>query len=134
MNVLTGGAHATSNVDLQEFMLAPVGAASFTEALRWGTETYHALGGLLRDRGLNTALGDEGGFAPHLPSNEEALSLLLHAITTPGYHPATTAPPRTPSPPSCAAPATATPRSCRTAAARPRTPRSPISPSRRTAP
>ncbi len=64
MNVLNGGAHADSNVDVQEFMLAPVGAASFAEALRWGVETYHALKGLLRDRGLATALGDEGGFAP----------------------------------------------------------------------
>ena len=73
INVLNGGAHADSNVDLQEFMLAPVGAASFAEALRWGAETYHALRGLLHDRGLSTALGDEGGFAPDLPSNEEAL-------------------------------------------------------------
>src|SRR5207245_4452518 len=77
MNVLNGGAHADSNVDLQEFMLAPVGAASFGEALRWGAETYHALRGLLRDRGLSTALGDEGGFAPNLPSNETALELLV---------------------------------------------------------
>src|SRR4029079_2645271 len=77
MNVLNGGAHADSNVDLQEFMLAPVGAVSFSEALRWGVETYHALRGLLRDRGLATGLGDEGGFAPDLPSNEEALKLLL---------------------------------------------------------
>ena len=76
INVLNGGAHADSNVDLQEFMLAPVGAASFAEALRWGVETYHALKVLLHDRGLATALGDEGGFAPNLPSNEEALTLL----------------------------------------------------------
>ena len=87
MNVLNGGAHADSNVDLQEFMLAPVGAASFAEALRWGAETYHALKGLLRDRGLSTALGDEGGFAPDLPSNEEALTLLLAAIEAAGYQP-----------------------------------------------
>src|SRR5690349_17114615 len=80
MNVLNGGAHADSNVDLQEFMLAPVGAASFREALRWGAETYHALKKLLHDRGLSTALGDEGGFAPNLPSNEEALTLLVAAI------------------------------------------------------
>jgi enolase len=85
MNVLNGGAHADSNVDLQEFMLAPVGAASFSEALRWGAETYHALKGLLRDRGLSTALGDEGGFAPDLPSNEDALALLVAAIEAAGY-------------------------------------------------
>ncbi len=87
MNVLNGGAHADSNVDLQEFMLAPVGAASFSEALRWGTETYHALKKLLKDAGLNTALGDEGGFAPSLPSNEEALKLLVRAIEAAGYRP-----------------------------------------------
>ncbi len=87
MNVLNGGAHADSNVDVQEFMLAPVGAASFAEALRWGVETYHALKGLLKDRGLATALGDEGGFAPDLPSNEEALTLLLAAIEAAGYTP-----------------------------------------------
>jgi enolase len=85
LNVLNGGAHATSNVDLQEFMLAPVGAASFGEALRWGTETYHALRVLLDDRGLATAVGDEGGFAPNLPSSEEAISLLLTAIDAAGY-------------------------------------------------
>ncbi|HEV7523697.1 MAG TPA: phosphopyruvate hydratase [Acidimicrobiia bacterium] len=87
MNVLNGGAHADSNVDIQEFMLLPVGAVSFSEALRWGTETYHALRGLLRDRGLSTGLGDEGGFAPDLPSNEEALKLLLAAIEKAGYEP-----------------------------------------------
>jgi enolase len=87
MNVLNGGAHADSNVDIQEFMLAPVGAASFSEALRWGVETYHALKALLKDRGLATALGDEGGFAPNLPSNEEALTLLLAAIERAGYKP-----------------------------------------------
>jgi enolase len=86
-NVLNGGAHADSNVDLQEFMLAPVGAASFGEALRWGAETYHALRTRLHDRGLSTALGDEGGFAPNLPSNEEALALLLGAIEAAGYTP-----------------------------------------------
>ena len=85
MNVLNGGAHADSNVDLQEFMLAPVGAASFHEALRMGTETYHALKQLLHDRGLSTALGDEGGFAPSLPSNEDAVKLLLEAIGNAGY-------------------------------------------------
>jgi enolase len=87
MNVLNGGAHADSNVDLQEFMLAPVGAASFSEALRWGAETYHALRDLLHERGLSTALGDEGGFAPNLPSSEDAVKLLLAAIETAGYRP-----------------------------------------------
>ncbi|MEY3360405.1 MAG: hypothetical protein RL531_124 [Actinomycetota bacterium] len=87
MNVLNGGAHADSNVDLQEFMLMPVGAASFREGLRWGTETYHALKRLLQERGLATALGDEGGFAPNLPSNEEAVKLLVEAIERAGYTP-----------------------------------------------
>jgi enolase len=87
MNVLNGGAHADSNVDLQEFMLAPVGAVSFSEALRWGAETYHTLRGLLKDRGLSTGLGDEGGFAPNLPSNEEACKLLIQAIERAGYRP-----------------------------------------------
>ena len=87
LNVVNGGAHAETNVDLQEFMLAPVGAASFTEALRWGVETYHALRGLLHERGLSTALGDEGGFAPDLDSNEQALGLLLEAIEAAGYRP-----------------------------------------------
>jgi enolase 1/2/3 len=87
MNVLNGGVHADSNVDLQEFMLAPVGAASFSEALRWGVETYHALRRLLHDRGLATALGDEGGFAPNLASNEAALGLLVEAIESAGYQP-----------------------------------------------
>ena len=89
MNVLNGGAHADSNVDIQEFMLLPVGAVSFSEALRWGAETYHALRGLLRERGLATGLGDEGGFAPDLPSNEEALKLLLAAIERAGFQPGT---------------------------------------------
>jgi enolase len=87
MNVLNGGAHASSNVDFQEFMLMPLGAASFAEALQWGTETYHALRRLLADKGLNTALGDEGGFAPDLPGAEAALDLLLAAIETAGYRP-----------------------------------------------
>ena len=86
-NVLNGGAHADSNVDVQEFMLAPVGAPSFAEAVRWGVETYHALRARLHERGLSTALGDEGGFAPDLPSNEEALVLLLGAIEAAGYTP-----------------------------------------------
>jgi len=84
LNVLNGGAHADSNVDIQEFMLAPVGAASFSEALRWGAEVYHTLRGVLHERGLNTALGDEGGFAPDLPSNEDALRLLVEAIEKSG--------------------------------------------------
>jgi enolase len=87
MNVLNGGAHADSNVDLQEFMLAPVGAASFSEAMRWGSETYQALADLLRDRGLSTGLGDEGGFAPNLGSSEEAVTLLVGAIEAAGYRP-----------------------------------------------
>src|SRR5262245_18493626 len=87
MNVLNGGAHADSNVDIQEFMLAPLGAVSFSEALRGGAETYHALRALLKERGLSTGLGDEGGFAPDLPSNEEALRLLLTAIERAGYRP-----------------------------------------------
>ena len=87
MNVVNGGAHADSNVDVQEFMLVPCGAASFAEALRWGTETYHALKAILKERGLSTALGDEGGFAPNLPSNEEALKLLVQGIEAAGYRP-----------------------------------------------
>ncbi|MBM3658172.1 MAG: phosphopyruvate hydratase [Actinobacteria bacterium] len=89
MNVLNGGAHADSNVDIQEFMLAPVGAATFAEALRWGAETYHALKAILHARGLATALGDEGGFAPNLPRNEDALALLVEAIEKAGYVPGT---------------------------------------------
>ena len=87
MNVLNGGAHADSNVDVQEFMLAPVGAASYAEALRWGAETYHTLRSILHERGLVTAVGDEGGFAPNLPSNEEAVKLLVAAIEAAGYQP-----------------------------------------------
>jgi enolase 1/2/3 len=87
LNVLNGGAHADSNVDVQEFLLAPVGAASFGEALRWGAETYHRLRDLLHDRGLSTGLGDEGGFAPNLDTNEQALELLLDAITAVGLAP-----------------------------------------------
>jgi enolase len=87
MNVLNGGAHADSNVDLQEFMLAPVGAVSFAEALRWGAETYHVLRGVLKERSLSTGLGDEGGFAPDLASNEEACALLMTAIERAGYRP-----------------------------------------------
>jgi len=87
MNVLNGGVHADNNVDFQEFMIMPVGAASYVEALRWGAETYHALKGLLHDAGLSTAVGDEGGFAPDLPSNEDACRWLVRAIETAGYTP-----------------------------------------------
>ena len=80
MNILNGGAHADTDVDIQEFMVAPIGAANFTEALRWGAETYHALKSVLRERGLATGLGDEGGFAPSLPSNRAALELIVDAI------------------------------------------------------
>ena len=87
MNVLNGGEHADNNIDLQEFMLMPIGAASFSEGLRWGVETYHTLKGVLHDRGLATAIGDEGGFAPNLGSNEEALQLLVEAIEKSGFTP-----------------------------------------------
>ena len=87
MNVVNGGVHADNNVDLQEFMVMPVGAASFTEALRWGAETYQALKALLHERGLSTAVGDEGGFAPDLPSNEEAVRVLVEAIERAGRSP-----------------------------------------------
>src|SRR6056297_3921579 len=87
MNVLNGGSHADSNVDFQEFMIAPVGAASFREALRMGAETYHRLKKVLHDRGLSTGLGDEGGFAPDLASNAAALDLLVEAIEAAGFTP-----------------------------------------------
>jgi enolase len=87
LNVLNGGAHARNSVDFQEFMLMPVGASSFGEALRWGTETYHALRSILAERGLATAVGDEGGFAPDLPANEDAVTLLLQAIEQAGRTP-----------------------------------------------
>jgi enolase len=87
MNVINGGAHADNNVDMQEFMIVPVGAASFTEALRWGAETYHSLKAVLGARGLSTAVGDEGGFAPDLPSNEEAVRVLVEAIERTGRTP-----------------------------------------------
>ncbi len=89
MNILNGGSHADSNVDIQEFMIAPIGAGSFREALRWGAEVYHALKGVLKDRGLATGLGDEGGFAPDLDSNRAALDLILVAIEKAGYTPGT---------------------------------------------
>src|SRR4051812_28817805 len=87
MNVLNGGEHADNNVDLQEFMIMPVGAASFSEALRWGAETYHVLKKVLHDQGLSTAIGDEGGFAPDLASNEAAVKLLIEAIEKAGFAP-----------------------------------------------
>ena len=87
MNVINGGAHADSNVDIQEFMILPVGAESFREALRWGAETYHALKSLLGSKGLSTGLGDEGGFAPDLDSNRAALDLLVEAIGKAGFTP-----------------------------------------------
>jgi enolase len=87
LNVLNGGAHARNSIDFQEFMLMPVGAASFSEALRWGTETYHALRSILAERGLSTAVGDEGGFAPDLPANEDAVKLLVEAIELAGRVP-----------------------------------------------
>ncbi len=87
MNVLNGGAHADNNVDVQEFMIAPVGARTFAEAYRWGSECYHALKTVLKKRRLSTGVGDEGGFAPNLKSNEEALEALFEAIETAGYRP-----------------------------------------------
>jgi len=87
MNILNGGSHADSNVDIQEFMIAPVGAATFKEALRWGAEVYHALKSVLKGRGLATGLGDEGGFAPNLESNRAALDLIIEAIEKAGYKP-----------------------------------------------
>ena len=87
MNILNGGAHADSNVDFQEFMVMPVGAPSFSEALRWGVETFHTLKGVLKKKGYNTAVGDEGGFAPSLKSNEEAIELVVEAIQQAGYKP-----------------------------------------------
>ena len=86
-NILNGGSHADSNVDIQEFMIAPIGAPSFREALRWGAEVYHALKSVLKERGLSTGLGDEGGFAPNLESNRAALDLILVAIEKAGYRP-----------------------------------------------
>ncbi|MGF1663977.1 MAG: phosphopyruvate hydratase [Kineosporiaceae bacterium] len=85
MNILNGGAHADSGVDVQEFMVAPVGAASFAEGLRWGAEVYHSLKSVLKERGLATGLGDEGGFAPSLPANREALDLIAAAVDRAGF-------------------------------------------------
>ena len=87
LNVINGGSHADSNVDIQEFMILPIGAETFSEGLRWGVETYHALKGILHAKGLSTGLGDEGGFAPNLDSNRAALDLLLEAIEKAGFTP-----------------------------------------------
>ena len=87
MNVLNGGVHADNNVDLQEFMIMPIGAENFSEGLRWGVETYHTLKSLLHDRKLATAVGDEGGFAPNLASNEDAIAILVDAIEAAGFKP-----------------------------------------------
>jgi enolase len=87
MNILNGGAHADSSVDFQEFMVMPLGAPSFAEALRWGVEIFHALKAALKKRGYNTAVGDEGGFAPSCKSNEEAIQIVLEAIAAAGYKP-----------------------------------------------
>ncbi|MDR2255344.1 MAG: phosphopyruvate hydratase [Arthrobacter sp.] len=87
MNILNGGAHADSDVDIQEFMVAPIGAATFSQALQWGAEVYHSLKSVLKEKGLATGLGDEGGFAPNLPSNRAALDLIVEAIKKAGYTP-----------------------------------------------
>ena len=87
MNVVNGGAHADNTIDLQEFMVMPIGAPSYSEALRWGVQTYHTLKGLLHDRGLSTAVGDEGGFAPDLATNEGAIAILVEAISAAGFTP-----------------------------------------------
>ena len=89
MNIINGGSHADNDVDIQEFMIVPLGAETYSEALRWGVETYHALKGLLQSKGLSTGLGDEGGFAPNLPSNRAALDLIVEAIQIAGYVPGT---------------------------------------------
>ncbi|MQA93406.1 MAG: phosphopyruvate hydratase [Streptosporangiales bacterium] len=87
LNILNGGAHADTNVDIQEFMIAPIGAETFSEAMRWGAETYHALKSVLKSHGLGTGVGDEGGFAPNLDSNRAALDLIMEAIRQAGYEP-----------------------------------------------
>jgi enolase len=87
MNILNGGSHADSDVDIQEFMIAPIGAGTFSEALQWGAEVYHTLKSVLKQKGLSTGLGDEGGFAPNLPSNRAALDLIVEAITKAGFTP-----------------------------------------------
>lgn len=85
MNVINGGAHADNSLDFQEFMIRPIGASTFSESLRWGSEIFHALKAILKKKGLSTAIGDEGGFAPNLSSDEEGLALLMQAIEQAGY-------------------------------------------------
>ena len=87
MNILNGGAHADNSVDMQEFMIVPYGASKFSESLRMGVEVFHTLKSVLKKRGYSTAVGDEGGFAPNLKSNDEALEVVLEAITKAGYKP-----------------------------------------------
>ncbi|MFM8003112.1 MAG: phosphopyruvate hydratase, partial [Actinomycetota bacterium] len=87
MNVMNGGVHADNNIDLQEFMIMPIGASSFAEALQWGVETYHTLKSLLKAEGLSTSVGDEGGFAPDLANNESAIEFLVEAISRAGFKP-----------------------------------------------
>ena len=87
MNILNGGAHADNNVDIQEFMITPIGAATFSDALRWGAEVYHALKSVVKQRGLSTGVGDEGGFAPDLEHNRAALDLIVEAIGKAGFAP-----------------------------------------------
>ncbi len=87
MNILNGGAHAANNIDIQEFMIMPVGAPNFKEALRWSTEVFHMLAKILKEKGLSTAVGDEGGFAPNLENEEEAIQLIIEAIKKAGYEP-----------------------------------------------
>ena len=87
MNILNGGAHADNNVDIQEFMITPLGAATYTDALRWGAEVYHALKSVIKQRGMSTGIGDEGGFAPDLEHNRAALDLIVEAIGKAGFTP-----------------------------------------------
>lgn len=87
MNILNGGKHALNSTDLQEFMIMPMGAKSFSQALRWGVEVFHTLGKILKERGLNTTVGDEGGYAPSLPSNKDAIEIIIEAIKRAGYKP-----------------------------------------------
>ena len=113
MNILNGGAHATNTVDTQEFMIMPVGAPSFKEALRWCAEVFHALASILKARGLATSVGDEGGFAPNLSSDEETIETILAAIEKAGYQPAgTSCWPWMPLPPSGKAPRARASTSC----------------------
>ena len=108
MNILNGGAHADSNVDIQEFMIAPIGAKSFAEAMRIGAEVYHTLKGVLKERGLGTGLGDEGGFAPNLDNNREALDLMRTPSRPPVTSPARTSHWRSTWPPRSSTPMAAT--------------------------